>query len=89
MERPSPELRLPTMVSIAIAVVACGVGYFLWSAGTREMDGGASGHQGYVWLLMLLFAGAAFLVASLALYFAESRLVFWIGLIAMFLIMAR
>ncbi len=89
MSRPSSEFRLPTTVSVAIAVVFTGIGIWLARSAVGAGEGGATGYEGSLWLLQLLFAGASLLVAAMALYFAESRIVFWVGVVAVIFMMSR
>lgn len=89
MSRPSPEFRLPTVVSVAIAVVFAGVGIWLGRSAVGAGEGGATGYEGSMWFLQLLLAGASMLVAAAALYFARSRVVFWIGVVAVIFVMSR
>jgi hypothetical protein len=89
MSRPSSEFRLPTTVSVAIAVVFAGIGIWLGRSAVGAGEGGATGYEGSMWLLQLLFAGASLLVAAMALYFAESRIVFWVGVVAVIFMMSR
>ena len=89
MSRPSPAFRLPTAVSVAIEVAFAGVGIWLGRSAVGAGDGGASGYEGSTWFLQLLFAGASLLVAATALYIARSRVVFWIGVVAVVFLMSR
>ncbi len=89
MSRPSSEFRLPTTVSVAIAVVFAGIGIWLGRSAVGAGEGGATGYEGSMWLLQLLFAGASLLVAAMALYFSESRIVFWVGVVAVIFMMSR
>lgn len=81
MSRPSEEFRLPTLISIGIAVVFGTVGVFLSRTALRAAAQNPGGYEGYGWLLQLLLAGGALVVAAGALYFAENRLVYWAGLV--------
>ncbi|MBK8325272.1 MAG: hypothetical protein IPL06_22070 [Betaproteobacteria bacterium] len=72
MERPSEEFRISTPVSIGIAIALCGVAAAFWSAIGKT--------EGYAALGSLTIAGACLLLAGLALWFARSRFVFWLGL---------
>ncbi len=79
MSRPLPEFRIPTPISIAIATISGGAGFWLWRSAVQTAATSSGGHAGNSWLILLLIAGAAFAVAAFALHFARSRLVFWIG----------
>lgn len=86
MDRPSEEFRLPTAVSVGIAVVAGAVGILLGRGALHTAAQGAGGFEGYGWLLQLLVAGGALAVAAGALYFAENRLVYWLGVAAIIIL---
>lgn len=76
MSDPSSPWRLPTAISIVIAVVVGTAGLLLWRSAAQAPDGTAGG----AWLLQVALAGAALMVAALALYLASNRLVSWVGI---------
>ena len=78
MERPSEALRIPTLASLGIAAILCGIGVFLWS--------GARQAEGYATFGSLLLAGGCLLLAGLALWFARNRVVFWVGIAVVFVV---
>lgn len=88
MIRPDEGFRLSTPVSLAIVVVFGIAGVLLGRSALRMAAAGPSGYEGYSWFLQLLFAGAALLVATLALYFARNRFLYWVGLVSMFALLA-
>lgn len=85
MTRPASEFRIPTLVSVAIATVFGVIAALLWRSASLS-DPGSAGAGGYGWLGIVLLAGAALVVAALALYFAENRIVYWVGLAALVLV---
>lgn len=87
MWRPSPEFRLPTWLSLAIAVGLGSVGIWCARKGLAGWDG-SSGFDRLAGAVLLLFAGGAFLLTTFALMFARSSSVFWIGVIALFVVLA-
>lgn len=78
MWRPSTELRLPSWLCVAIAVGAGGLGIWCGRAGLAALDN-STGYERFIGFGLLLFAGGAFLVTAVALTFARSRLLFWVG----------
>jgi hypothetical protein len=88
MSRPSSEFRIPTLISVAIATVFGVIAALLWRSASVSDPGGAAGYEGFGWLAIVLLAGAALVVAALALYFAEHRFVYWVGLVGLVLVFA-
>lgn len=82
MNRPLPEFRIPTPISIAVATIFGIAGIWLGRSAMRSAADSASGYEGYGWLGLLLMAGASLAIAAFALYFSRSRIVFWIGVVA-------
>lgn len=87
MWRPSEELRIPSWISVAIACSAVAFGLLLGSSSLTEWDQ-TYGNERAPSLVKLMIAGGSFVVAAVALMFARSGLVFWLGLAALFLIFA-
>ncbi|MBL8378646.1 MAG: hypothetical protein JNM79_12305 [Burkholderiales bacterium] len=72
MERPSEDLRIPTPVSIGIAVVLCAIAALFWSAATKT--------EGYVFLGSVVLSLGFLLLAGVSLWFARNRFVCWAGI---------
>ena len=85
MWRPSFDWRIPSWLSVAIAVGLGSAGIWCARAGLSGWDG-SDGFERLASAVLLLFAGAAFLLATIALMFARSSLLFWVGLIALLVI---
>lgn len=73
MERPSEEFRISTPLSIGIAIVLCAVAALIWSSLGKS--------EGYMFLGSLLLSLGCLLLAGISLWFAESRLVYWVGIV--------
>jgi len=80
VERPTEELRLPTPVSIGIAVACCVVAALFWNAARQA--------EGYPFLGLAILALACLLLAGLSLWFARNRFVYWLGVIAVLAVAA-
>lgn len=79
-----PPLRIPTSISIAIAIVFATGGLLLWRSAAQS----PSGHGEAGWLVQLVFAGGALAIAAIALYLARNRLVGWIGIATLVILFA-
>ncbi len=82
MWRPSIELRLPSWLCVTIALAALAFGLWCGRQGLSSWDQ-SYGYERYASLVLLLLAGASFIVAAIALSFARSRKLFWLGVVAL------
>lgn len=87
MWRPSEEFRIPSWICVSIALAATAFGMWCGAKGWSAWDH-SSGYERYASVVLLLFAGGSFVVAAIALMFARSRKLFWLGLAALFFIYA-
>ena len=82
MWRPSFEWQIPSWLSVAIAVGLGSAGIWCARTGLSGWDG-SDGFERLASAVLLLFAGGAFLLSTIALMFARSSPLFWVGLIAL------
>lgn len=82
-----PDLRIPSWLSLSIALALLAVGMWLGRAGWQAWDQ-SDGYGRLIALVLLLFAGGALLLSAVALMFARSRWIYWAGVLALLGFMA-
>jgi hypothetical protein len=87
MWRPTENYRLPSWICVLTALAAAAFGLWSGSTGWAAWDQ-SDGYERLASAVLLILAAGSFVVAAGALMFARSGKLFWMGVIALFVLYA-